>query len=225
MLSPAADQLAAVVARPRRPDAAPAGGVCRGLHTGRGASGAMPSCRSPPTCTRSACSARSTMSARWRVLAMPRAGHAAIGVHRRPGLRPLRRRRTRRTCRTAKRSRPRSSTVSWRPGLAQDAADLALRRARRLLRPRAAAGCRAARRRPGADQLVRALLGGCPAQTPRSARQIAAGQRRAAGYTSTGSGSRRSSCRRMPGPATYSNATMTTPRCSSSSSTSGTCRR
>ena len=69
-------------------------------------------------------------------------GHAAVGVDREPGRRRRTPRRTRPTSSSARRTARRSiNAVMHRPGVAEDRAALHVRRARRLLRPRA-------RRRP-----------------------------------------------------------------------------
>ena len=115
------------------------------------------------------------------------------------------------------------------PGLAAHDADLAVRRARRLLRPRPAAGGGAARRR------ARAQLHPRPA--PLAAHAAQAGIRAGASPGSrpsttgrattpaTASGCRPSSSPPTPGRTTCTARRSTTPRCSSSSRRSGTCRR
>ena len=163
-----------------------------------------PSCRSPPTCIRSACCARSTTSARWTASGTPRSTGTLPSVsivdpdfsycsEENPqdiaGRRGVRGRGHQRG--------------DERPGLGQDAADLALRRARRLLRPRAAAGraCRPttcpARSSFERYRALRLLKNTKLGQEV--ARANAGPAHLRAGWAS---GSRPSSCRPTPGPAT-----------------------
>ena len=101
------------------------------------------------------------------VLHRRRGGQAAVGLVRRPQLQPRSPRRTRRTSARASGSRRAIiNAVMHGPGVGEDAADLDLRRARRLLRPRAAA---ARRSRPTTSRPRSTYRPTCPAATTATA--------------------------------------------------------